>query len=275
MNALIQKILFETNQFCNLNCEYCFYNNVARSDKYLTCENIKSFCEKYPSANEFFITGGECTLNNDFNKIIGYLALQGKVTIFTNGINIGKYCNEHISKILDKLYKIVITYDSANPGYFLRKGMEKQVFSSIKKVVKINASKLEVKICLNKWNFNDFEKTINELIKNNVEHFSVNYIKNISGSKERFELSYQEVLKSFKIIRKYEKYFKKKNVDFIYESYKNNFNNTVKCIAGQRLVYIDCVGNEFYCPSSSIRLAQKKQKECFGKHCINIWELFE
>ncbi len=274
MNSLIQKILFETNQFCNLNCEYCFYNDVGKSDKYLTCEDIKNVCEKYPSANEFFLTGGECTLNNDFNKLIDYLALKGKVIIFTNGLNFYKKNNKQISKLLEKLYKIIITYDSANPGYFLRKGLEKQIFRSIKKVAEINSSKLEVKVCLNKLNLNDFEKTINELIKNNIKYISVNYIKNISKSEKNFELSYQEILRSFEIIRKYERYFNKKNIDFVYKSYKNNFNNAVKCIAGKRFVYIDCFGNEFYCPSSSIELDQPKKKQCFGKHCINIWELF-
>ena len=275
MNTSIKRILLEINQFCNLNCVYCFYNDLGRSSKYLSLEDIKNICNKYPSANEFFLTGGECTLNENFREIVDFLIQKGKVTIFTNGITINKYSDEETKSLVDKLDKIIITYDSSSESYYLRNSAELRVFESIKRIAKLNPKKLEVKICLSKFNIFDFENTLNKLIKIGVTNFSVNYVKNIRNSNLNFQLYDDEVIDTFNLIKNYSKYFNMSDNTFMYESYQSRFKNKANCSAGKKFIYVDCRGDEYYCPSSVERFDAKsyRERDCFGKHCVCIWEL--
>ena len=107
-----------------------------------------------------------------------------------------------------------------------------------------------------------------------MKYFSVNYVKNIGNKGTDFQLSDEEVFESFEVMNRYKEYFNKSNTRFIQESYKSNFKNKVQCIAGKKFVYIHCDGQEFYCPSSDKRLTSNAGNDCFGKHCICIWEMF-
>ena len=274
MNDNVEKILIELNQFCNLNCKYCFYNDIGRSETFINNKDIKKILLKYTNANEFYLTGGECTINEDFIKIINTLSKRGKVILFTNSLKFNEYTKTEINKIVDKINKFIITFDSINENYDLRIGKENNVLNSIKRLIDINAEKVEVKICLSKMNIFDFEKTILKLINIGVKHLSINYIKNITSCNINFELNELEIIDSFKIINKYKDFFNKENIKLIMNSYKKDFKNKVKCIAGDKFIYIDCFGNEYYCPSSMKKLDNKKDNKCFGKHCINLWEMF-
>lgn len=273
-NKDVKKILIETNQFCNLNCEYCFYNDFGRSNNYLGLSDIKTICNKYLNAREFYLTGGECTLNNQFIDIFDYLSNIGKVTLFTNGLNFEVMDRCIINKIMSNIKKIIITYDSISLEYSLRRNSERNVFNSIKKLLSIDNSKIEIKICLNKFNYSDFESTLLKLIEIGVKHFSINYIKNITSCTKNFELSIEEIKNTFLIVNKYKRFFNQNNINLIKKSYKCNFKNKVSCIAGKKFIYIDCFGKEFYCPSSCKMLSDQKETNCFGKHCINLWEMF-
>lgn len=277
MDQFVKKILLETNRFCNLNCAYCFYNDIGRGKNYLSYENIKEICKKYPLADEFLLTGGECTIHKEFYKIVDFLNQRGKVSVFTNGIIIGEKDDCEIEGLINKLDKIVVTYDSCSPSYNLRQGVELRILKSIRRIASVQAEKLEVKVCLSKFNISDFEETLKKLIENGVKKFSVNYVKNIKNSNLDFQISDDEVIKNFALINKYSKYFDMSDNRFIHESYKLNFQNEVDCSAGRTFIYIDCNGKEYYCPSStklfSIKSPQKH--DCFGKHCICIWELFK
>lgn len=274
MNDKVKKILIEINQFCNLNCKYCFYNDFGRSKEFINNKDIKKIQNKYKNCEEYYITGGECTLNEDFMKIVNTLSKSSKVVLFTNGLMFNKYDNKTINTIVNKVSQFIITFDSVNETYKLRIGKENQVIDAIKRLVSIDRDKVVVKICLSKMNIIDFEETINKLLSVGVKHLSLNYIKNISSCNIDFELTDEDIIRSFDIINKYKKYFNKKNIEFIMNSYLNNFKNNVKCIAGDKFIYIDCFGNEYYCPCLGKKLDNKKNNKCFGKHCICIWEMF-
>ena len=274
MKNNVQKILIELNQSCNLNCEYCFYNDIGRSENSLNIEDIKSICDKYPNASEFYLTGGECTLNDSFDKIYKYLSEKGDVILFTNGLYFDKISNDSLVEILPYFNKIIITYDSEDKNYVLRKNLENRVLEAINNITSLNNEKLEVKICSNKYNLFNFEDTIKTLVKEGVKNISINYIKNITSSNKNFELNDQEVEGTFLLMDKYKEYFHEKNLSFMKEGYTKRFKNNVSCIAGDKFIYIDSSGTEYYCPSSNKLICDKKSTNCFGKHCINLWEMF-
>ena len=274
MNDEVKKILIEINQFCNLNCKYCFYNDIGRSKTFINNNDIKKLMLKYKNVKEFYLTGGEVTLNKDFEKILKTMSKSTRVILFTNGLLFNNYTDRQINRIVNNISEFIITFDSINENYKLRIGKEDSVLSAIKRLVSIDKDKVIVKICLSKMNISDFEETIKTLLDAGVKHLSLNYIKNIRSCNVNFELTDEEVIKSFEVIKKYKKYFNTKDINLMMKSYLNNFKNKVKCIAGDKFIFIDCLGNEYYCPSSNKKLDNKKDNKCFGKHCICIWEMF-
>jgi MoaA/NifB/PqqE/SkfB family radical SAM enzyme len=274
MNDEVKKILLEINQFCNLNCKYCFYNDIGRSKEFIDNKGVKNILKKFKNVEEVFLTGGEITLNKDFDKIVQTLSKKTQVSLFTNAILFNDYEESKLVDLTNNIKAYIITFDSINENYKLRIGKENQVISAIKRLVNIDPEKVIVKICLNKMNIIDFEETIIKLLDIGVKHLSLNYIKNIRSSNINFELTDEEVIKSFDIINKYKEYFNKENIEFIMNSYIKKFKNKTKCIAGINFIFIDCFGNEFYCPSSNKKFDNKKDNNCFGKHCVCIWEMF-
>ena len=65
-----KKILIEVNQTCNLNCTYCFYRDYGRTTQSLTMNSINELLKQCPSADEFYLTGGECFTSPIIEKII-------------------------------------------------------------------------------------------------------------------------------------------------------------------------------------------------------------
>lgn len=273
----MKRILIELNQYCNLNCAYCFYNDLGRSKSVLDIGSVKRLCSKYPDVDKFFLTGGECTLSPNFSEVSEYLSARGEVIVFTNGLTVNNEAMFRNGLLFDNVDKIVLTFDSINSEYKLRGGVASDVVKAIKKLLATdNICRIEVKICVNKFNVNDFEKTLRAVVDLGIEHLSLNFIKNIKSSDNDFQLTHSEVLDVLSVASKYERYFNKEDLRLCEKSYKSNFTNHVDCIAGRGFLYVDCNGNEFFCPCLPEKFfGSNKKRDCFGEHCICIWELFK
>ena len=66
-------VLIELNQLCNLNCEFCFYRDYGRIEEQLSLNSLKSIVERFPTLDNFFITGGECTLNKAYGRMCKFI----------------------------------------------------------------------------------------------------------------------------------------------------------------------------------------------------------
>ncbi len=108
-------VFIESNQLCNLNCEFCFYRDYGRMKQQLSLNFLKPIIEKFSNLEKFFITGGECTLNEDIIHIVEYLSSKGEVYIFTNGYLLDKDFTKYI-ELESKIYKCYLTVHECDYG---------------------------------------------------------------------------------------------------------------------------------------------------------------
>lgn len=271
-----KKILIEVNQTCNLNCTYCFYRDYGRTTQSLTMDSINELLEKCPIADEFYLTGGECFTSPIIENIIEKLSQKGKVITFTNGVMLNKYDENRLLNVVNNVDRFIISFDSFDfENYFCRKKLD-QTISTIKRILQIDANKVEVKVCITQYNYNYIEEIFDQLVKMGVEFLSVNFVFDIQHSDVKHEVKEISVLKNiFSIIYKYKKYFNVDYIDMLYDLYINDkINDSFPCLADQEYYYLDSTNQYLICPGNCKKLGKRGNwKECFSKECANEWEI--
>lgn len=104
MNGYMPKLFLELTHMCNLKCVHCFNRNNTEINK-VTFEEIKPIIDDAYDLGVFHITisGGECTTNKDFLKIVKYIRQKKiQLEIYTNGQNL--YDNEDLFNEIVSLY---------------------------------------------------------------------------------------------------------------------------------------------------------------------------
>lgn len=271
-----KKILIEVNQTCNLNCTYCFYRDYGRTKQNLTLECIDELLDKCPLADEFYLTGGECFTSPNIESIIEKLSQKGKVIVFTNGIVLNKYDKDRLSSVVNKVQRFIISFDSFDfENYFCRKKLDETI-STIKKILEINIDKVEVKVCINQYNYNYIDEIFNSLITMGVKYLSVNFVFDINNSDLKHEVKEISTLKNiFEVIYKYEKYFNIDYINMLYDLYiKNMINDKFPCLADNEYYFLDSGNQYLICPGNIKKLGERGNwKQCFSKECANEWEI--
>ena len=271
-----KKILIEVNQTCNLNCTYCFYRDYGRITQSLTMNNINELLKQCPSADEFYLTGGECFTSPIIEKIIEKLSKKGKVIVFTNGVMLNKYDDNRLLNVVNNVDRFIISFDSFDfQNYFCRKKLDETI-NTIKKILKIDSKKVEVKVCITQYNYDYIEKTFKQLIKMGVEFLSINFVFDIQHSDIKHEVKEITILKNiFSIIYKYKQYFNIDYIDMLYDLYINNkINDKFPCLADCNYYYLDSTNQYLICPGNFKKIGQRGNwKECFSKECANEWEI--
>ena len=261
-------ILFELNQTCNLDCEYCFYRDYGRVKDNLLPTQLKKILNQYDSIGNIYFTGGECTINPYFEELLSIAEKKAPITIFTNGVTLN---DESFSKEIDKyISNYIITFDSYDEDYFCRKRIN-DTLTTIKKMVQKSPEKLIVKICINKYNIDHLEDIIKYLKKIGVKKISINFVHNIKKNSNNFEISKDEKKKVFEILDLYEeiryiKYYEEIKA-YVLNDTKNNLIDN--CKAGREFFFYDCKGNKHFCPAE-----YKVNKNCISKECISLFEMF-
>lgn len=271
-----KKVLIEVNQTCNLNCSYCFYRDYGRVTNSLSTEEIKELFINCPNANDFYLTGGECFTSKNIDSIIELLYQRGNVTTFTNGIILGQYDDNRFKSVVQEVNKFIISFDSFDfQNYKCRNNLEMTI-DTIKRIISFNPEKVEVKVCITKFNVGNLENIFTNLIELGVRYLSVNFVFDINNTNFLHEVKDLETLKNiFKIIYKYERYFNKKYINTLYDLYiKNKINNNYPCIADKEYLYLDCINNLLICPGNCKKLGKRGNwKNCYSKECANEWEI--
>ena len=85
---------------CNFDCEFC-YNKGLLKEKELDFEKeiLPKLLERKEIIDHIIISGGECTVHPDFEKMINTLHENG----FTIGIHTNGYTPEILRKVIDKI----------------------------------------------------------------------------------------------------------------------------------------------------------------------------
>lgn len=271
-----KKILIEVNQTCNLNCTYCFYRDYGRVANQLSVDNIKEMLDKCPKLEECFLTGGECFTSKNIDQIIDLLTDKCYLTVFTNGVKLNDYDDNHLEEIVKKVNRFIISFDHYDvENYICRKNLDKTL-SLIKRILKIDKERLEVKVCITKFNSEEIDKIFKYLVDLGVKYLSVNFIFDIKNSNYKHEVkSKRELNKIFKVIDKYIDCFNKAYIDVLKELYLNGKSlDKYPCLADSEYYYLDCCNNYFICPGNCKKLGCRGDyKECYSKECANEWEI--
>lgn len=271
-----KKILIEVNQTCNLNCTYCFYRDYGRTTKSLNLENIDELLKKCPNADEFFLTGGECFTSSNIEAIIEKLTKKGEIIAFTNGVILNRYSDDRLLNVVNNVDRFIISFDSFDfDNYICRKKLD-QTINTIRRILKIDANKIEVKVCINQCNYKYIDEVFKLLIDMGVKFLSVNFVFDIKNSDIKHEIKETSMLKKiFDIIYKYEEYFNIDYINMLYDLYINNkINENFPCLADKEYYYLDCTNQYLICPGNCKKLGERGNwKKCFSKECANEWEI--
>lgn len=271
-----RKILIEVNQTCNLNCTYCFYRDYGRTTKSLTIDNINELLKKCPIADEFYLTGGECFTSPIIEEIIAKLSQRGKVITFTNGVMLNKYNESRLIDVVNSVERFIISFDSFDfDNYFCRIKLD-QTIKTIKKILKIDINKLEVKVCITQFNYKYIEEIFSRLVNMGVKYLSVNFVFDIHNTEVKHEVKEISILKDiFDIIYRYSNYFNLDYIDVLYDLYINRkINDSFPCLADQEYYYLNSTNQYLICPGNCKKLGKRGNwEECYSKECANEWEI--
>ena len=271
-----KKILIEVNQTCNLNCTYCFYRDYGRTSNSISIENIEELLINCPQIEEFYLTGGECFTSPIIEEIIKKLSSYGKVIAFTNGVVLNRYDDEKLKEIVDKVNTFIITFDSFDTENYICRDKLSETINTIRKILSINPEKVEVKVCITEYNYNNLEDIFLKLISEGVKYLSINFIFDIKNSDLHHEVTELEKLKKiFKIIEKYSQYFNTNYIEELYDLYINHIiNEKFPCQADQEYFFLDSSNNYSICPGNCKKIGDRGDwKKCFSKECANEWEI--
>ena len=271
-----KKILIEVNQTCNLNCTYCFYRDYGRTKQSLSMDNINELLDNCPNINEFYLTGGECFTSPIIDEIIDVLSKKGKVIAFTNGVILNKYDVDRLLKVVNNVDRFIISFDSFDFDNYLCRSRLDQTINTINKILKIDREKIEVKVCITKYNCDYIEKVFKELVSMGVKYLSINFIFDINNTSLKHEVKDKKELENiFNIIYKYKEFFNIRYIDMLYDLYiENKINDNYPCLADNEYYYLDSNNQYLICPGNCKKIGCRGNwKECFSKECANEWEI--
>jgi len=177
-----------TNESCNLNCEYCFYNseNSTRS-KIIDVDKLFIFLNKLRKEkfidNNLSITGGEPTIHPKFEQLLGLVKKHDyRVRLNTNL----KDLKQVIIKYKDYITRIDTSIDSLN-SYNLR---HNEFIIDNLEVLNDNNIPLGIMTVINDTNFNKLKEIYSVLKKFNPEYISFQPMEVVNESMEKHDLKY-------------------------------------------------------------------------------------
>ena len=164
-------IMILVNNFCNLNCSYCFENSHLNKPENLNDSVISYILENVKLKNDITFTGGEPLLS--FNKIqelcdcLDNKKVNANYSIVTNGLNL----DESILNYLDKYkFEVQISLDGALPENNNRNDrtnvfIESKILTNINNIIKLHKSlKLTLRINFSRKDLNTYKQRIDSLL---------------------------------------------------------------------------------------------------------------
>lgn len=264
-NNQFTTLLIELNQICNLDCAFCFYRDYGRVEKYLQLNVLKKITKRFPDLNNFFLTGGECTLHKNILSIIEYLSNKGKVSIFTNGYliesNFEKYTK--IEKLVHRCFLTIHECDNSKVIY-------KNIYDSLDK------EKTIIKININSDNLDNITSILDTYISKGFHSFSFNYIHNIFSNKINYAVEIEKLEELLKSLKKYDEYIDLDNMYMQLQLIRGDADRSIG-LCGKSFIYVNCMGEIFNCPSAMNNDIYCNCGNCKMPmaECVSLLEIFK
>lgn len=134
---------------CNNNCQCCISHNVRKgTNSNLGLDDYSFFQKKFSLCADdvWTISGGEPTLNPNFNDIISFCHNYSKhIIVYSNGRTLAKLPRETLNKI--ERIIVPIYGDETTHNEYVRNGdAYKETIASIVKILEFDKDKLDLKI---------------------------------------------------------------------------------------------------------------------------------
>ena len=186
---------------CHFRCQYCFVN---KEKAYLSIENTRKIIEKLPQLPfEIYITGGEATLNPDFEPIIEYLYSLGVlIRLHTTGV-ISDRTKQYIINNTYKFSSIQISIDSIKnfnkfrPNY-VDKNSLLQIVKFVNECKNNGYNNFSINVVLSKLNIDELEDIISFGIEKGIYYFRLSPIfttnRELMADDERYIEMYRDII---------------------------------------------------------------------------------
>ncbi|MEG2235229.1 MAG: anaerobic ribonucleoside-triphosphate reductase activating protein [Clostridia bacterium] len=190
----ICSVLFNGN--CNFNCDYCYNRKLLKFKDINFNDILNKLIDRKDMIDSVILSGGECTVESEFNKIIDLLYSNNfNIGIHTNGLN-----SDVIINNIDKIDYIGLDYKTSDGKYNDLTKTNVNI-SNIEKVIKLLVDKnknyeirttvypkyvtledcLEIANKLKKLNVKKYylQKYIQTEDTPNIKPYNISYIENI------------------------------------------------------------------------------------------------
>ena len=262
----LTRIQFDVTYKCNLNCVH-FFNDKTVNDVQISFSDIKPIIdEAYElGVTQIVLSGGECTLIDDFLDIAKYIKSKRiELVFFTNGQKM--YDDPKFFDEIIKLYPhyIGLSLYSMNSDIHEKitcvKGSHHKTLKVIEKLEENNVP-VEVKIFLTKYNANNYQDVVNYAITHNFRYgVDECLLPNPDYSNLYTQIEEKQLEKLYRFQIK-NKLIKVNNV--INEKFLNDF----PCLSGRTTLDIDPFLNVTSCPTANFNFANLRK--------ITLKELWE
>ncbi len=263
----VKNLTFEITNRCNLKCRMCSIWK-EREINDLDLVNILSFVSKFENRLSISLTGGECFLHPEFEKIYRYLYfLYIKKRVISINITTNGYATEKILEFLKNSKAILhgtefgISLDGLKETHNLQRGMNNAFQKTVKTIRMIKRRypfiPISIKTVITKLNYKDLY-SIYELAKKLGCFFEPKFGEYLSRYYHRIketkiiQLSRRELkhtkIDLLKILK--DKYKGKNNlwiVQLVKFTENPDLNFIKKCLTPKTSLFIDSRGNIFPC----------------------------
>lgn len=141
----VSTVLFTGN--CNFDCEFCYNKKLIKIPNMdFEKDILPKLLERKDFIDVVVISGGECTLENDFDHIVDILYTNGfKIVIHTNGMQY-----DVIKRNIDKLTYVAIDYKTSDAKYnfITRKNVDTKIIQKTIKFVIDSGKAYEIRTTL-------------------------------------------------------------------------------------------------------------------------------
>lgn len=191
---------------CNLNCEFCFWDQRYPDSNFelkkkIIDEIIKSGIKKVT------LSGGEPTLAKDFLKILKYMHSKGLIiTLHTNGLTSNKKLATSIARYVSK---VGLSFDGSDSEKSKNIRQHKNFFRHTLHVIDLYTNlkkEVNVKTCVTKQNIDDLINIGKILSKKPISYWGlIKYypVNTKSKNKDKFEITlaeYNSILDKLKLM---------------------------------------------------------------------------
>ncbi|XHW69697.1 radical SAM protein [Streptococcus dysgalactiae subsp. equisimilis] len=256
----LKHIQIELTTSCNLRCKHCYLENSVLKKEFLAFDYIKKIIEEglELGLETVSITGGECLLHPEINKIVEYISSKDvDLIVFTNGTILTRKLLDTLKQNV-KLVRVSIDGGNSTTHDNIRgRGNFNKTLKNISKLLD-SEIKVDINAVVSRNNLNEITRMLDLFKSRDVTFHFDRYIPNsnsdiLSISDEEYYEALKNVIGQNKI-----------NINHELTQSKERY-----CGAGISYVYIRNDGNVAFCPTVPVNFIGGNIKLNTLK---NIWE---